>query len=181
MRFSRSQIAPVPALVALLALAGCGETTKTVTVGGPLKGLAPTATTRAAAGPKTTSTDVAGTPTRVLHLIDFRSPTGNIGCVLLAGNARCDIERRAWSPPRRPSSCPAVVDFGQGLQMQATGAPGFVCAGDTAREPSAPILEYGQASRVGPFECVSRATGMTCTRPSDGHGFFISIQSYRIF
>jgi len=65
--------------------------------------------------------------------------------------------------------------------MQATGTPQFVCAGDTARDPSAASLEYGVASRVEPFECVSRPTGMTCTRTSDGHGFFLSIQSYRIF
>ena len=180
MRLSRSQIAPAPALLVLIALAGCGATTRTVTVGGPPKGLAATATSITAGTPKTAQA-ATGAPSRVRHLGTFRSPTGNIGCVLIAGDARCDIERRGWSPPRRPSTCPAIADFGQGLQMQATGSPGFVCAGDTARDPAAPILEYGEASRIGPFECVSRTSGMSCTRASDGHGFFLSIQSYRLF
>jgi hypothetical protein len=34
---------------------------------------------------------------------------------------------------------------------------------------------------VGPYECVSRSTGMTCTNRTTGHGFQISIQSYRRF
>jgi hypothetical protein len=170
-------IAPAPTALALLALAGCGAATKTVTVGGPPKGFTAAATLPAAS--KTTAD--AGAPIRVLHLANFRSPTGNIGCLLLPDDARCDIERRGWSPPQRPANCPAIVDFGQGLQMGATGAPSFVCAGDTVRELTAPGLGYGEASRVGPFECLSRSSGMTCTRRSDGHGFFLSIQSYRIF
>lgn len=187
MQLSRSQIARGPALpallalLALIALGGCGATTKTVTVGGPPKAPTPTGRSPAVTTPIAASTTPAGAPRRVLHLSTFRSPTGNIGCVLLDGDARCDIEHRSWSPPARPSSCPTIVNFGQGLQMQATGAPQFVCAGDTARDPSAASLEYGVASRVEPFECVSRTTGMTCTRTSDGHGFFLSIQSYRIF
>jgi hypothetical protein len=161
------------ALLVLLALAGCGHTTKTVTVGGP----PPPAGTRTAA----TGTTAAGSVSHVVHLGSFRSPTGNIGCVLIDGDARCDIAQRSWSPPKRPASCPSIVDFGQGLEMQATGDPGFVCAGDTSRDPSSPSLGYGIASKVGPFECVSRSSGMTCTRTTDGHGFFLSIQAYRIF
>jgi len=175
-QLSRRQLPLPAALAAVISLAGCGVTTKTVTVGTPAPGTQAAAHSVAASAPTTPAAATA-----VLHLATFRSPTGNIGCVLLDGDARCDIERRSWSPPPRPASCPTIVDFGQGLQMQATGAPQFVCAGDTARDPASPPLPYGRATRVGPFECVSRTTGMTCTRPADGHGFFLSIQSYRIF
>ena len=100
--------------------------------------------------------------------------------MVLDGTARCDINHRDWSPPARPSSCPDEVDFGQGLQI-VKGASAFVCAGDTAMDPSAPTLAYGSQSVEGPFRCVSATTGMTCTDASTGHGFFISIQSYRLF
>ena len=57
----------------------------------------------------------------------------------------------------------------------------LVCAGDTAMDPAAPTLAYGTATVVGSFECGSRTIGMTCTNLQSGHGFFISIQSYRTF
>jgi hypothetical protein len=62
-----------------------------------------------------------------------------------------------------------------------TGPGHLVCAGDTAIIPSARKLAYGTASDVGSFRCVSATSGMTCTNNASGHGFFISIQSYRVF
>jgi hypothetical protein len=119
-------------------------------------------------------------PTAVVHLQSFRSPSGNIGCVMFEGGARCDIRKREWSPPAHPSSCPGQVDFGQGLSVDHTGSASFVCAGDTALDPSGTPLDYGEASEVGGTQCISRSEGITCANHS-GHGFFISIQSYKIF
>jgi hypothetical protein len=96
------------------------------------------------------------------------------------GTVRCDIVKRGWSPPARPSSCPDEVDFGQGIEVAESGAARFVCAGDTVREPSAPTLAYGDGDRLGGLSCVSEEDGLTC-RARDGHGFFLSIQSYRLF
>jgi hypothetical protein len=57
-----------------------------------------------------------------------------------------------------------------------------VCAGDTALDPQAPAIPYGDAAGVGPFICSSSATtGFTCTNMNTGHGFQISIQTYRTF
>lgn len=119
-------------------------------------------------------------PTAVVHLQSFRSPSGNIGCVMFEGGARCDIRKRDWSPPSRPASCPEQVDFGQGLSVDHTGTASFVCAGDTALDPSATPLEYGEASEMGGTQCISRSEGITCANHS-GHGFFVSIQSYKLF
>ncbi len=117
----------------------------------------------------------------VLHLSAFQSPSGNIGCVLLGGSARCDIRKRDWSPPPRPPGCPDQVDFGQGLQIgQADHSGSFVCAGDTALNPEAAKLAYGTDDRFGGFLCASATSGLTCMN-SAGHGFFISIQNYRTF
>jgi hypothetical protein len=126
------------------------------------------------------SGEEAQEPKRIVHLKTFRTPSGNIGCGMFAGGARCDIRKRDWSPPARPANCPRVVDFGQGLQVSRHGEASFVCAGDTVLEPGSAVLAYGTASRVGGSECISRSDGVTCVNQG-GHGFFISIQSYQVF
>ncbi len=172
-----------------LFLAGCGGAgsmttvlTRTTTVAQATTNSTATATTKSTVtSTQTEASTEEQQPTRTVHLSNFRSPTGNIGCVLLDGIARCDINKRDWTPPPRPASCPREVDFGQGLEMQRAGPGKFVCAGDTALDPTATSLAYGTASHFGAFTCLSRSTGMTCTDPATGHGFFISIQSYRTF
>jgi hypothetical protein len=77
-------------------------------------------------------------------------------------------------------ACSQEVGYGQGLEVPAGGEAGFVCAGDTALDPTASSLAYGTASRVGGSECISRTDGITCVDWA-GHGFFISIQSYQVF
>jgi hypothetical protein len=124
--------------------------------------------------------DKVEAPTAVVHLQSFRSPSGNIGCIMFEGGARCDIRKRDWAPPARPASCPEQVDFGQGLTVGHTGQASFVCAGDTALDPSAPQLAYGEASELGGTQCISSSDGITCANHS-GHGFFVSIQSYKLF
>jgi hypothetical protein len=122
----------------------------------------------------------AAEPKRIVHLQTFRSPSGNIGCVMLEGGARCDIRKRDWSPPPRPARCPKQVGYGQGVEVSQQGEATFVCAGDTALDPSASSLSYGTASEVGGSECISRENGVTCVNQA-GHGFFLSIQSYQVF
>ena len=100
---------------------------------------------------------------------------------MFEGGARCDIRKRDWAPLPRPASCPKEVDFGQGLAgLPRPAQASFVCAGDTALDPTAAALAYGTASRIGGSECISRSDGVTCVNQA-GHGFFISIQSYQIF
>jgi hypothetical protein len=170
------------ALTAAIALAGCGTMTRTVTVNSPAAAL-PSPETGAGSSPptKTSAPPHLSRPAKVLEITAFRTPTGNIGCAIFITSARCDIERRSWSPPARPSSCPAQVDYGQGIEIQPTGTARFVCAGDTVNSPISRPLAYGDATRVDGFECLSSATGLTCRRTSDGRGFFLSIQSYKIF
>lgn len=141
-----------------------------------------TATTTTATTTATTGGTAAsgGAPTSTVHLTSFQSPSGNIGCMIVGGEARCDIVRRDWSPPPRPAACPNIVDFGQGLIVGESGRGRFVCAGDTVREPNARRLAYGTASEVGPYVCVSRSTGMSCDNTGTGHGFTLSVQGYSI-
>jgi hypothetical protein len=118
--------------------------------------------------------------TAVAHHTFFESPSRNIGCVILGGTARCDIVQRSWSPPPRPASCSREVDFGQGLTVSTTGPARLVCAGDTALDPSAPILPYGATDAIGSLECTSAITGITCRSTRSGHGFSISRQRYSL-
>jgi hypothetical protein len=182
-------LAPVAVLVVLAALlAGCGggsttETTvieRTVTekVETPPKGAGEGVAAKQAATQK--AEEEAGEPKRIVRLEHFRTPSGNIGCVMSGGGARCDIRKRDWAPLPRPASCPKRVDYGQGLQVARAGQATFVCAGDTALEPGLASLSYGTASRVGGSECISRSDGVTCVNRT-GHGFFVSVQSYQVF
>jgi hypothetical protein len=188
-RHCAGSAAGVALLVALALLAGCGGSTKTVVVQGPPpQSTAVTGTSSAPARTSTastatsTSSTTSEAPTRVVHLASFESPTGNIGCMLFAGEtARCDIVHHTWVLPPRPASCPQIVDFGQGLEVGTSGSGRFVCAGDTARDPTSPKLSYGTASQIGDFLCVSRSTGMTCTNQASGHGFTLSVQQDRLF
>jgi hypothetical protein len=198
-RIPRAAIAPL--LVVCVALPACGQATKTVIVQSPASGQglprtdtrpSPSTTPATPAGASktgsTTATPKAGTaagegesPTSVVRLESFQTPTRNIGCVISGETARCDIVRRSWSLPPRPASCPPVVNFGQGVEIEGATAAHLVCAGDTALNPSDARLAYGTASSVGPFQCVSRSTGLTCTNTATRHGFMLSVQQYRIF
>jgi len=177
------------AVVVAAALTACGSgggkkaaSSTTTSAGAP--------TTFGAGAPRTPVTAAGGLPGANVptstpsapdqQLSAFRAPSSNIGCELVATQvARCDIRDHAWSAPPKPSDCD--LDWGFGLQVATTGQAGFVCAGDTANDPSSPVLGYGQRARQGSFVCASAETGVTCTNEATGRGFFVSRESYRIF
>jgi hypothetical protein len=181
-------LALAASLVLAALLAGCGggatttiERTVTEKVEVPAKGEGGGRENTAATEAETEKAEEeAQQPKRILHLRTFRTPSGNIGCAMYEGGARCDIRKRDWKPLPRPAACSKEVGYGQGLEVPPGGEAGFVCAGDTALDPSASSLAYGTASRVGGSECISRTDGITCVNRA-GHGFFISIQSYQVF
>ncbi len=166
-----------------LGLAACGGATKTVTVPAPAAPppAASTPTPRPTPPVAASHAPKRRPSARLVHVANFRSPTGNIGCAIAGGAARCDISQRSWTPPPRPSSCSPQVDFGQGLEIGKAGAARFVCAGDTARDPSSPKLAYDTGTQVDGFICMSRFSGMRCTNSAIGHGFTISAQGYKLF
>ena len=142
-------------------------------------------TTVAAGAPRATTgggeTTNGATTTRPpdLKLTSFKAPSSNIGCQVDANNTRCDIRERSWAPPPKPAGCD--LDWGQGIQISGSDKPEFVCAGDTALDPAASVLGYGQRTRQGSIVCTSESAGVTCTNEASGHGFFLSRDSYRIF
>jgi hypothetical protein len=121
------------------------------------------------------------TSASILRHASFQTPTHNIGCQLLGGVARCDIRHRTYTLPPRPRSCSHIVAFGQGVLVGKSGKARIVCAGDTVLNPDLPVLAYGSSDTFGRFTCKSASVGLTCTNQITGHGFFLSIQSYRLF
>lgn len=185
----------IPAALLTLALtaaaaAGCGGETAT---GGGIETVTVTASEDATAtgGEETTIGESTSTSTstaedgapppadvEVSELTGFSSPTGNIGCYIEPGTVRCDIGERDWKPPAKPADCGG--DYGQGITMDAGGAPEFVCANDSALG-AGDVLDYGRSIGAGLLRCESAATGMTCTDTETGRGFMLAKESYELF
>jgi hypothetical protein len=113
-------------------------------------------------------------------LLQFRTPTANIGCVFSSEPGskgpylRCDILSGLKPKPRR--ACDLDLT---GFAMNPRGRAAVVCAGDTAVDRRAKVLRYGARWSRGGFTCTSRRTGLRC-RNRSGHGFFLSrAHSYR--
>lgn len=160
-------------LTAALAIASCGDDGgKTTTIVQTTS--APASTSEAGGTTATTTT----TTTAPQSLTAFQSPSRNIGCVASDGFARCDVRDRAWQPPAKPAGC--EVDYGQGLSIRAGEAAALVCAGDTALDSGAPVLEYGASTKLGLVRCESAQAGITCRDEESGRGFFISRESYKL-
>jgi hypothetical protein len=123
----------------------------------------------------------AGSASGALHSKTFSTPSKNISCAYfpasVVGGAvfRCDLFSGLRPEPKRHCE----VDW-TGASMGLRGRAGPTCAGDTVHDPRAPILGYGGTWTRAGLSCSSKTTGLTC-RNRDGHGFFLSRQSWRVF
>jgi hypothetical protein len=101
----------------------------------------------------------------------FRTPSANIGCGYYDRVLRCDVRDGVKPLPPRPANCP--LDWGQGFWLHERGPARIVCAGDTALNPTAPVVRYGTTWQGGRISCSSTPHGLRCTN-ADRHGFFLS-------
>jgi hypothetical protein len=169
------------ALLSALLLAACGgDDTSTVTETRTETATTETATSAQASESGAPIARAAAVPKGDHGPRYFETPSHNIGCYLSRHDARCDIRERSWSPPPEPASCKKIgLDYGQGLVVGPNRAE-FVCAGDTSLGGAA-VLAYRHSSRRGSITCVSRTAGITCRNEANGHGFFLSRSTYRLF
>lgn len=109
----------------------------------------------------------------------FKSPTGNIFCLIFESTLRCDLLQNDATLPTRPKDCELDWGnaFGVGPQNQKAQR---VCAGDTVANPEYPVLNYGKSISKAGFTCRSERTGMTC-KNKFGRGFFLSHQKQTLF
>jgi hypothetical protein len=163
------------ALLALMALAGCGDDDSTTVTEG----------TTATGGDATSGGESAGedgappaADTEITELTGFSSPSGNIGCLIDRAEVRCDIAEREWEPPPAPAGC--GLDYGQGIALTAGGRANFVCAGDTALDPSAEPLSYGSSIAAGLLRCEIERSGVSCRDIETGRGFVLSRAGYEL-
>ncbi len=123
----------------------------------------------------------------------IRSPSGNIRCLYVppprgstVSVLFCSIAHASYAAElqHQCSAMPAGVDW-HGFELTATRKGAVTCSGGILYDPSTErptysTLAYGKTWRHGPYTCVSRVTGVTCTT-ARGHGLFISRQSWRAF
>jgi hypothetical protein len=168
----------VAAATTLAACGGGGTTTiiqTTVTEGTDSTSTDSTSTDTTTTDTTDTTTTDTTTDGATRSLMQFQTPSKNIGCVMFSGGVRCDAKNHQWNAGPAPSDCP--LDYGDGIEVGGKGQAHFVCAGDTTLG-AGPVLEYGETSEVKGASCTSAEDGVTCTSDS-GPGFFISIQSYK--
>jgi uncharacterized protein DUF6636 len=96
----------------------------------------------------------------------FHSPSGNIECEVAGADARGTYAYCQTFTPMR-----SVKLSGDGTMRVCSGVR---CLGNGPE--NATTLDYGGSIRVGPFRCVSRASGIRCVIVRSGHGFVISRQ-----
>ena len=109
----------------------------------------------------------------------FKTPSGNIGCVMGGGAVRCDIKQKSWEAPPKPASCD--VDWGFGVAVGRKHKANYVCAGDTVFDPGEPTLGYGERQVKNRFRCTSKQKGIRCVNTKNKHGFFMSREQVRLF
>lgn len=102
-------------------------------------------------------------------LVAFKSPSGNITCVL-----RYEPDNRFAQSELGSSGRGYFIGLaGRGHTYDGRGYD------DLAAERF--VLRYGRSVKLGQLMCTSRATGMTCRSLSSGHGFTISRERQRFF
>ena len=111
----------------------------------------------------------------------FQSPSKNIACQYFdydkQNTLRCDIAAMDANP-RRPAECD--LEWGDAFEMNAKGPAARICHGDTAFDPTLPVLAYGEVWQRGGFTCKSEQTGITCFN-ADRHGFSLARAKQEIF
>lgn len=115
-------------------------------------------------------------------IVEFRSPTGNINCMIYSdpsgATARCDLWELVPSYTKRPAGCD--YDWGSSFAVDSRGKGYLACVSDAVGGPNAAVLRYGQAISLGGISCVSAETGMTCTN-AKGNGFSVSKAKQKLY
>jgi hypothetical protein len=120
-------------------------------------------------------------------LVHFRSPSGNINCVLGASFADCLVRHDTW--PRRPTK-PASCDLDFNPAEVAVTPGGVVvgaCRGDVGplcglSDDRCVVLRYGRSLVRGRIRCTSALNGVTCRRVNGRRvGFLIARERYVLY
>lgn len=195
----------VPALLAVVLLAGCGDSSEDESE--PVESAAPTSTTAPSApapsptrkptpkpsGPAPTTPAVTptaapppahdGPPRGAKDLSEARLPqfvnaANDTTCLFedFEGvHVRCDVMGAQWQV-QKPAACQDAYGDSVSLAEKAV----LVCHGDTIFSPDVTLtLKPGQSARFQHLWCTVATSGVTCNNPA-GRGFTVSKSGYRI-
>ena len=120
----------------------------------------------------------------------FKTPSGKIFCQWSTGGSpsallECGVTTGLKPPlPKTGADCKHLDYVGNRISLAITGrAQPVPCAGDAgpfADPAHSVLLRYGKAWGAGGLRCSEKTSGLTC-KNRDGHGFFMSLRSWRTF
>ena len=120
----------------------------------------------------------------------FKTPSGKIVCQWVTGGSpsalvQCGVSSGLKPPiPKSGAACKHLDYVGNRVSLSVTGQVELVpCAGDAGpfADPAHTVfLHYGKTWNAPGLGCKAAASGLTC-RNRDGHGFFLSLRSWRTF
>ena len=113
--------------------------------------------------------------------VDFRSPSGDILCVMARdhdgkGGVACQVLNHTYPQPPLPG-CPLG---GREYDLDQGSPASLGCQGGLIVDPPPPTLDYGQTASVGTITCDVEPSGVTCTDGSTGHFMRLSRESYQL-
>jgi len=120
----------------------------------------------------------------------FKTPSGKIFCQWGTGGSprafvECGVTTGLKPPlPKTDPACKHLDYVGNRIGLSVTGrAQPVPCAGDAgpfADPAHSALLRYGKTLSAGGLTCSEKTSGLTC-KNRDGHGFFMSLRSWRTF
>lgn len=119
--------------------------------------------------------ELAAPPEGALDVPAFALPSRNIACTLDESAVTCTIADATFTPPAGD----ACEFRGQVVTMSADGVA-MPCP-DGQQGPAGeevPVLEYGQATTIGPWACTSTESGVDCASLADGTRFTLARASF---
>ena len=125
----------------------------------------------------------AGPAAAAATLPGFRSPSGNIRCLLLAGSPAsllCTIAHASYTKQLQDQCMARASLDWHGFMLVGSRKGTPTCSGGIlhTQPPHYVNLPYGRSWHRASFTCTSRVTGVTC-RSAAGHGLFLSRASWR--
>jgi hypothetical protein len=132
----------------------------------------------------------AGSPASTSGFGFFKTPSGKIVCTWTTGgtpsaSVECGVLPTLHPPiPKSGAACRHLDYVGNRLSLSVTGRVEKIpCAGDAGPfgDPGHTVLlRYGKTWSAPGLSCKEGASGLTC-RNRDGHGFFVSVNSWHTF
>ena len=119
----------------------------------------------------------------------LRTPSGNISCFVTPApraTLHCSLRRADYERYMQTVRCgpPIGLDWA-GFALGPFAKAGVACSGGILYSPATQrpryvTVPYGDTWHAGPFDCHSQISGLGCSN-HNGHGFFISRQTWRLW